>query len=75
MRVRHKITLDEEVSRELDTIAVELGEKKSDIIEKALLVYFDMIDVKRAKKRLKEFEEGRDQLVDFDEACNGEYIV
>ena len=36
MQVRHNITLDEDISHELDTIAGELGEKKSYIIEKAL---------------------------------------
>jgi len=40
MQTRHNITLDEEVSRELETMAKELGEKKSKIIEKALTVYF-----------------------------------
>lgn len=67
MHVRHNITLDEEVSRELEVIAVELGEKKSYIVEKALTVYFDMLDLKLAKKRLKELEEGKDHLVDSEE--------
>ena len=71
MPVRHKIRLDEEVSRELETIAVELGEKKSNIIEKALTAYFDILDVKLAKKRLKDLEEGKDHLVTFEEAFNG----
>ncbi len=67
MQVRHNITLDEEISRELDTLAEELGEKKSTIIEKALTVYFDLLDLKLAKKRLKELEDGRDKLVDAEE--------
>ena len=67
MQVRHNITLDEEVSKELDTMAKELGEKKSKIIEKALTVYFDLLDLKLAKKRMKELEEGRDKLVDAEE--------
>jgi len=67
MQVRHNITLDEEVSKELDTMAKELGEKKSKIIEKALTVYFDLLDFKLAKKRMKELEEGRDKLVDSEE--------
>jgi len=67
MQVRHNITLDEEVSKELDTMAKELGEKKSKIIEKALTVYFDLLDLKLAKKRMNELEEGRDKLVDAEE--------
>ena len=67
MQVRHNITLDEEVSKELDSVAKELGEKKSKIIEKALTVYFDLLDLKLAKKRMKELEEGRDKLIDAKE--------
>ena len=67
MQIRHNITLDEDVSKELDTIAKELGEKKSKIIEKALTVYFDLLDLKLAKKRMKELEKGRDKIVDEEE--------
>ncbi len=67
MQIRHNITLDEDVSKELETIAQELGEKKSKIIEKALTVYFDLLDLKLAKKRMKELEEGRDKLIDAEE--------
>ena len=67
MHIRHNITLEEEVSRELDSLAKELGEKKSYIIEKALTVYFDLLDLKVAKKRMKDLEEGRDELVDAEE--------
>lgn len=67
MQVRHNITLDEEISLELETLAKELGEKKSTIIEKALTVYFDLIDLKLAKKRLKDLEEGRDKVIDADD--------
>ena len=67
MQIRHNITLDEDVSKELDTIAQELGEKKSKIIEKALTVYFDLLDLKLSKKRMKELEEGRDKLIDAEE--------
>ena len=67
MHIRHNITLDEEVSKELEVVAEELGEKKSYIIEKALTVYFDLLDLKVAKKRMKDLEEGRDELVDAEE--------
>ena len=48
-------------------ILKKLGEKKSYIIEKALTVYFDLLDLKIAKKRMKDLEEGRDELVDAEE--------
>jgi predicted DNA-binding protein len=67
MQKRHNITLDEDVSKELDTMAKELGEKKSKIIEKALTVYFDLLDLKLAKKRMKDLEEGRDKLINSEE--------
>ena len=67
MQIRHNITLDEEVSKELDTVAKELGEKISKIIEKSLTVYFDLLDLKLAKKRMKDLEEGRDKLIDAGE--------
>ncbi len=67
MQVRHNITIDAEVSRELENVAKELGEKKSALIEKALTVYFDLLDLRVAKKRLKELEKGKAKLVDADD--------
>jgi RHH-type rel operon transcriptional repressor/antitoxin RelB len=67
MQKRHNITLDEDVSKELDIMAKELGEKKSKIIEKALTVYFDLLDLKLAQKRMKDLEEGRDKLINSEE--------
>ena len=66
MQIRHNITLDEEISSELEKAAKELGEKKSHIIEKALAVYFDLMDLKLAKKRMRDLEKGRDKLLDAD---------
>ena len=68
MQIRHNITLDEDVSNELETMAKELGEKKSHLIEKALSVYFDLLDLKLAKKRLKDLTKGRDTVVDAEKA-------
>jgi predicted DNA-binding protein len=45
-------------------VAGELGEKKSSVIEKALMVYFDLLDLKIAQKRMKDLKEGRDRIVD-----------
>lgn len=67
MQTRHNITLDEEISKELETVAEELGEKKSNIIEKALTVYFDLLDLKIAQKRLNALKTGRDRLVDAED--------
>jgi predicted DNA-binding protein len=64
MHVRHNITIDEEVSKELESVAEELGEKKSAIIEKALETYFDLLDLRVAKKRLEDLETGRDRVHD-----------
>lgn len=67
MQVRHNITLDQEVTKELESVAEELNEKKSGIIEKALEVYFDLLDLRVAKKRLADLESGRDRLLDGEE--------
>lgn len=64
MQIRHNITLDEDISQELDTISGELGEKKSFIIEKALAVYFDFLDLKLVQKRMKDLKEGHDKIID-----------
>ncbi len=62
MQVRYNITMDKDVSDELENISRELGEKKSRIIEKALTVYFDLLDLNLARKRLKDLDEGRDHI-------------
>jgi predicted DNA-binding protein len=67
MQVRHNITIDADVSKELETIAAELGEKKSAIIEKALETYFDLLDLKLARKRLSDLEKGRDRVHDAED--------
>ena len=67
MQVRHNITIDAEVSQELESLAKELGEKKSSLIEKALTVYFDLLDLQVVGRRLKEFEKGKAMLVDAED--------
>ena len=64
MPTRHNITLDRDISRELESIAAELGEKKSTIVEKALTAYFDLLDLELVRKRIKDVEEGRDEIID-----------
>ena len=68
MHIRHNITLDKDISRELEEISRELGEKKSAIIEKALTAYFDLLDLKLARKRLRDLEKGKDKIVDAEKA-------
>ncbi len=65
--VRLNISLEEDLAKELDEIAKELGEKKSHIIRDALMYYFDYLDVKLAEKRLKEIEEGKTELIPAEE--------
>jgi predicted DNA-binding protein len=67
MQTRHNITLDRDISRELESVASELGEKKSTIIEKALTAYFDLLDLELVHKRVKAVEEGRDRIMDAEE--------
>jgi len=55
--------LDKEIAEELELISKELGEKKSELIEKALTFYFDYIDVKIAEKRLKRLEQGETETI------------
>lgn len=62
MQVRHNITIDKDVSEELEAVAAELGEKKSAVIEKALETYFDLLDLKLAKKRLAALKKGEDRV-------------
>lgn len=67
MQVRHNITIDAEISQELESLAKELGEKKSFLIEKALTVYFDLLDLQVARKRLKDIEKGKGKLIDTED--------
>lgn len=67
MYTRHNITLDEDISRELEVLSEELGEKKSNIISKALTVYFDLLDLKVARKRLKDLKNGKTKVIDAED--------
>ncbi len=64
---RINITLPGSISEELDHVAKELNDKKSGIIVKALELYFDELDIIIAEKRLKELEEGNEELVQAEE--------
>ncbi len=66
-RQRATFTLDSEVIKELNEISSELHMKKSHIIEKALVLYFDMLDTKIAESRLKDLEDGKSKVVSAQE--------
>ncbi len=66
-KVRSTFTIDKAVIDELNAVAEELGEKKSHIVEKALTMYYDYIDVAIAEKRLKALDEGKSQTVSAEE--------
>ncbi len=61
------ITLNNAVAEELTSIAEELSEKKSHLIEKALMYYFDALDESLADKRLKELENAKVKSIPADE--------
>ena len=56
-------TLDQSVVDELDEVSLELNEKKSHIVEKALLLYFDLLDIRIADQRMREVRQGKSGLV------------
>ena len=61
-------TLDENIIKELENISEELKEKKSHIVEKALNLYFDLLDVKIADKRMDDILSGKTELIPADKA-------
>lgn len=66
--VKMSITIDKEVARELESTALELNDKKSRIIQKALMFYFDYLDEKIADKRLDELKTGKTHTVSAEKA-------
>ena len=60
-------TLNQDIVDELNTVAVELEEKKSHIVEKALTLYFDLLDVRIADKRTSDVEKGKSKLLPAEE--------
>lgn len=65
--LKMSITLDKSVAKELDSIAKELGEKKSRIIQQALTYYFDKLDETIADKRLNDLKGGKTKTVSAEE--------
>ena len=61
------ITLDNKIASELNAVALELNEKKSHLIENALMLYFDMLDEKVSDKRLRELQSGEVKTIPAEE--------
>lgn len=60
---RLNITLNSELADELTKLSKEIKEKKSHIIEKALLFYFDFLDLTIAEQRLEKLKKGKTKLI------------
>ena len=66
-KIRSTFTVSDFVIDELNEVSIELNEKKSHIVEKALSMYFDYIEEKIADKRLAELKEGKEKAIPADE--------
>lgn len=66
-KIRSTFTVSDFIIDELNSVSVEMNEKKSHIVEKALSMYFDYIDEKIADKRLDELKEGKEKTIPADE--------
>lgn len=66
-KIRSTFTVSDFIIEELNSVSLELNEKKSHIVEKALSMYFDYIDEKIADKRLDELKEGKEKIIPADE--------
>lgn len=66
-KIRSTFTVSDFIIDELNSVSLELNEKKSHIVEKALSMYFDYIDEKIADKRLDELKEGKEKIIPADE--------
>ncbi|MRI58663.1 MAG: CopG family transcriptional regulator [Epsilonproteobacteria bacterium] len=64
--VKSTFTLPDALWQELDEMAKELGKKKSHLVSEALEYYFDMLDLRLAKKRSQELKEGK-ETISFEE--------
>ena len=62
-KIRSTFTLSDYMVDELNAIAKEMNVKKSHIIEDALSMYFDYMDLKVAEKRMNDKE---DEIISSD---------
>ncbi|MDQ7067660.1 MAG: CopG family transcriptional regulator [Sulfurimonas sp.] len=66
-KVRSTFTISDFMIDELNSVSKELDEKKSHIVEKALSLYFDVLDERLADQRLKDLEKGKEEASSADE--------
>jgi predicted transcriptional regulator len=66
-KIRSTFTVSDFIIDELNSVAEELNEKKSHIVEKALSMYFDAIDEKLSDQRLKNLEQNKEKLIPADD--------
>jgi len=62
-KIRSTFTVSDFIIDELNDVSEELNEKKSHIVEKALKMYFDYIDVQIADKRLDDIKSGKEKMI------------
>lgn len=62
-KIRSTFTVSDYIIDELNDVSSELNEKKSHIVEKALTMYFDYIDIQIADKRLDDIKSGKEKLI------------
>ncbi len=62
-KIRSTFTVSDFIIDELNSVASELNEKKSHIVEKALSMYFDQLDEKLSDQRLKNLQEGKEKTI------------
>jgi len=61
-KIRSTFTVSDYIIDELNDVSEELNEKKSHIVEKALTMYFDYMDVQIADKRLDDIKTGKEKV-------------
>ena len=66
-KIRSTFTVSDFIIDELNSVAEELNEKKSHIVEKALSMYFDQMDERLSDQRLKNLEDGKEETTPADE--------
>ena len=66
-KIRSTFTVSDFIIDELNSVSVELNEKKSHIVEKALSMYFDAIDERLSDQRLKNLEDKKERLISASE--------
>ncbi len=62
-RPKVTFTIDKNILLELNSIAKELGQKKSHIVEQALELYFDTVDTLISDGRLDRLACGKDKTI------------